>query len=60
MERAEAYRLHIEWALRQPSLYERPIASRPPRQNSTNATLNHRWVAVGREFNCSGWRVVFG
>jgi DNA invertase Pin-like site-specific DNA recombinase len=26
MERAEAYRLHIEWALRQPGLYGRPIA----------------------------------
>ncbi len=26
VERAEAYRLHIEWALRQPGLYERPIA----------------------------------
>jgi hypothetical protein len=26
MERAEAYRLHLEWALRQPGLYERPIA----------------------------------
>jgi DNA invertase Pin-like site-specific DNA recombinase len=25
-ERAEAYRLHIEWALRQPGLFERPIA----------------------------------
>jgi DNA invertase Pin-like site-specific DNA recombinase len=25
-ERAEAYRLHIEWALRQPNLYGRPIA----------------------------------
>jgi DNA invertase Pin-like site-specific DNA recombinase len=25
-DRAEAYRLHIEWALRQPGLYERPIA----------------------------------
>jgi DNA invertase Pin-like site-specific DNA recombinase len=26
MERAEAYRLHVEWALRQPGLYGRPIA----------------------------------
>jgi len=26
VERAEAYRLHIEWALRQPGLYGRPIA----------------------------------
>jgi DNA invertase Pin-like site-specific DNA recombinase len=26
MERAEAYRLHIEWTLRQPGMYGRPIA----------------------------------
>ncbi len=26
MDRAEAYRLHVEWALRQPGLHERPIA----------------------------------
>ena len=26
MERAEAYRLHIEWALRQPGMYGRPIS----------------------------------
>ena len=28
MERAEAYRLHVEWALRQPGIRGRPISLR--------------------------------
>jgi DNA invertase Pin-like site-specific DNA recombinase len=39
-ERAEAYRLHIEWALRQPGLYARPIAF-----SSAASKLNERNIA---------------
>jgi DNA invertase Pin-like site-specific DNA recombinase len=36
IERAEAYRMHIEWALRQPGMYGRPI-SRRAASNQLNA-----------------------
>ena len=39
MERAEAYRVHIEWALRQPGRYGRPITI-----NAAAARLNERQV----------------
>ena len=61
MERAEAYRVHIEWALRQPGRYWQAdlISARQPR-SSTSDILNHRWAAVGRGINCRGWRFVLG
>lgn len=46
-ERAEAYRLHIEWALRQPGLYDRPIAftAAAKRLNDRNieSPMGGRW-----------------
>ena len=50
-ERAEAYRLHIEWAFRQPSAYGVGDRFHLPLQpkSSTIEISNHRWVGVGRE-----------
>ena len=50
MERAEAYRLHIEWALRQPGLYGRPIAftSAASKLNERNieSPMGGRWTGI--------------
>ena len=47
IERAEAYRAHIEWALRQPGKYGRPISAR-----LAAAKLNERNIASPR---CGPW-----
>jgi DNA invertase Pin-like site-specific DNA recombinase len=48
VDRAEAYRLHIEWALRQPGLYGRPIAfsSAANKLNERNieSPMGGRWT----------------
>lgn len=50
MERTEAYRPHIEWALRQPGLYGRPIAFSAAAKalNARNipSVMGGRWTAV--------------
>jgi DNA invertase Pin-like site-specific DNA recombinase len=47
-ERAEAYRLHIEWALRQPGLYGRPIAftaaARQLNERNIESAMGGRWT----------------
>jgi hypothetical protein len=52
VERAEAYRLHIEWALRQPGLYGRPIAfsSAAGKLNERNieSPMGGRWTGLNR------------
>ena len=47
MERAEAYRVHIEWALSQPGRHGKPITFVGPARNSTSYRSLHRWVLVG-------------
>jgi DNA invertase Pin-like site-specific DNA recombinase len=47
MERAEAYRLHIEWAPRQPGLYGRPISRRAAanklNERNIESAMGGRW-----------------
>jgi hypothetical protein len=47
MERAEAYRVHIEWALSQPGLDGKPITFRGLGRNSTSYRSHHRWAVDG-------------
>jgi DNA invertase Pin-like site-specific DNA recombinase len=46
-ERAEAYRLHIEWALRQPGMYGRPISRRAAanklNERNIESAMGGRW-----------------
>lgn len=48
VERAEAYRLHIEWALRQPGLYGRPIAfssaARKLNERNIESPMGRSWT----------------
>jgi DNA invertase Pin-like site-specific DNA recombinase len=48
LERAEAYRLHVEWALRQPGSYERPIAftaaARKLNERNIESPMGGRWT----------------
>jgi DNA invertase Pin-like site-specific DNA recombinase len=47
IERAEAYRLHIEWALRQPGMYGRPISRRAAanklNERNIESAMGGRW-----------------
>ena len=47
VERAEAYRLHIEWALRQPGMYGRPISRRAAanklNERNIESAMGGRW-----------------
>src|SRR6202158_1853525 len=47
MERAEAYRLHIEWALRQPGVFGRPISFRSAanklNERNIESAMGARW-----------------
>ena len=47
LERAEAYRLHIEWAFRQPGMYGRPISRRAAanklNERNIESPMGGRW-----------------
>jgi len=47
LERAEAYRLHIEWAFRQPGMYGRPISRRAAanklNERNIESPMGRRW-----------------
>jgi hypothetical protein len=60
-ERAEAYRMHIEWALRQPGLFgNRPISFRAAAINSTSDTSRRGGAVAGVATKCREWRIVWG
>jgi DNA invertase Pin-like site-specific DNA recombinase len=51
-ERAELYRTHIEWALRQPGVRGRPISC-----NGAAARLNERNIASSKGRDWNGWQL---
>ena len=60
MERAEAYRLHIEWALRQPGVNGRPITFCSAARKLNERNIESPRAGVGGGVNCKGWRLVLG
>jgi DNA invertase Pin-like site-specific DNA recombinase len=57
-DRAEACRLYIEWALKQPGRLGRAISFRGAAIKLMTGTSRRHWVASGGVIMCSGWRRV--
>lgn len=56
MERAEAYRIHIEWALNQPGIGGKPITFGGPARSLTRWASPRPWVAAGARGISPIWR----
>ncbi len=56
MERAEAYRMHIEWVLSQPGRSSIPFPSATQRPSSTSSVSRRRWEGSGQPAPCATWR----